>query len=249
MSDAPETQHHKDSVSPASVIITVDGPAGTGKSSVSRSLAKRLGLEFLDTGAMYRAVAAIALDYGFSLDAGQQIAEAALDADLHFDWKQDPPSLMAHWKPIDQRLRDADVNEAVSPVASLREVREVLVRRQRIIGQQHPRLVTEGRDQGSIVFPDADVKIYLDASPEVRATRRVEQLQLMGVKADVRAVRDEIEARDARDATREVGPLICPEDATRVDTSEKTFDEVVTELEKLVRAQLGAAHKSQGCSI
>ncbi|MFG0256757.1 MAG: (d)CMP kinase [Phycisphaerales bacterium JB043] len=234
---------------PPSIIITIDGPAGTGKSSVSRALANRLGLEFLDTGAMYRAVASIALDRSLPLDDGPAIAGAALEADLHFDWTQDPPAMMAFWKPIDDRLRDIDVNEAVSPVAALPEVRDVLVRRQRIIGQQHPRLVTEGRDQGSIVFPDAQIKFFLDASPEVRARRRVEQLAGLGLALVFDDVLEEIEARDKRDATRKVGPLICPEDAARVDTSSMSFDEVVDTLYGKVQAHLTGSRRSQGCSI
>ncbi|MHC4976658.1 MAG: (d)CMP kinase [Planctomycetota bacterium] len=236
-------------MAPTSIIITIDGPAGTGKSTVSRELANRLGLEFLDTGAMYRAVAAIALDRDIPLDDAEGVAGAALEADLHFDWSQDPPAMMAFWKPVDDRLRDLDVNEAVSPVASIPQVRDVLVRRQRIIGQQHPRLVTEGRDQGSVVFPKAEVKFYLDASPQVRARRRVDQLEDMGLALVFEDVLQEIEERDARDATRKVGPLICPEDATRIDTSSMRFDEVVDTLYDMVQAHLARACRSQGCTL
>lgn len=224
-----------------SLIVTIDGPAGTGKSSVARRVAAELGLEFLDTGAMYRAVAAIALDRGISLDDEKAVADAALEADLHFDWSADPPALMAFWKPIVARLRDNDVSAAVSPVASLPRVREVMVRRQRIIGSQHPRLVAEGRDQGSVVFPEADVKIYLDASRRVRAKRRFDQLEEAGVPADLAAIEAELADRDQRDATRKVGPLVCPEDAFVIDTTSMTFDGVVDAIVSIVRER--APHK------
>lgn len=220
------------------VIVTIDGPAGTGKSTVARELAHRLGLEFLDTGAMYRAAAAIALDRNIPLDDEPAVAQAALEADLHFDWSMDPPALMAFWKPVVERLREPDVSRAVSPVASLPKVRDVMVRRQRVIGKQHPRLVTEGRDQGSVVFPEAPVKIYLDASREVRAKRRYDQLREMGVAASMESVEHEIADRDHRDSTRAVGPLICPEDALLVDTSDMGFDEVVDTLEGIVRERV-----------
>lgn len=229
------------------LIVTIDGPAGTGKSTVARVLALRLGLEFLDTGAMYRAAAAIALDRGIPLDDEARVAAAALEADLHFDWTADPPALMAFWKPIVDRLRDEDVAQAVSPVASLAGVRDVMVRRQRIIGQQHPRLVTEGRDQGSVVFPDAAVKIYLDASPRVRALRRAEQLRDQGARPDAKAIERELEDRDFRDSTRKIGPLVRPKGSRSVDTSDMTFDEVVDELEHIVRETI-ALRAGQGAS-
>lgn len=228
------------------MIVAIDGPAGTGKSTVARELAARLGLEFLDTGAMYRAAAAIALDRGLALDDEPGVAKAALEADLHFDWSADPPALMAFWKPIVERLREPDVSAAVSPVASLPQVRDVMVRRQRVIGAQHPRLVTEGRDQGSVVFPEAEVKIYLDASRSVRARRRLEQLRDTGVDATLEEVERDLAERDHRDSTRKVGPLVCAEDAVLVDTTEMEFDEVVDTLERIVReavatrAQAGA---------
>ncbi|MFG0276101.1 MAG: (d)CMP kinase [Phycisphaerales bacterium] len=222
------------------MIVTIDGPAGTGKSTVARELAIRLGLEFLDTGAMYRAAAAIALDRGIALDDEQGVARAALEADLHFDWSTDPPALMAFWVPIVDRLRQPDVSRAVSPVASLPAVRDVMVRRQRVIGQQHPRLVTEGRDQGSVVFPQAEVKIYLDASRGVRARRRYEQLQESGIAASMDSVEHELADRDHRDSTRAVGPLICPEDAMLVDTTDMDFGEVVDTLESIVRERVAS---------
>lgn len=224
------------------IIITVDGPAGTGKSSVSRELAHRLGLDFLDTGAMYRAATAIMLDRGLSVAQADSLVALVMTADLHFDWNQDPPLILAWDKPIDHRIRDADVTEHVSPVSAIRQLREHMVLKQRIIGHQHPRLVTEGRDQGSVAFPHAEVKFFLWATPDVRARRRAEQLRAAGVTdVDESRLCAEIQQRDLSDSTREVGPLVCPPDAIRVDTSDLSFEQVVDRLERDVRARvLGA---------
>jgi len=218
------------------LIVTIDGPAGTGKSSVARELARRLGMEFLDTGAMYRAATALALDREIPLDDGAAVAKLTLEAEIHFDWRADPPALMAFGEPFIARLRDTDVNRAVSPVSGLPELREVLVRRQRLIGQQHPLLVTEGRDQGSVVFPDAGAKFYLDASPRVRATRRALQQYGEPTEAQIEEIEAEIAQRDKLDTDRAVGPLIVPEGAERIDTSDISRDEVADLLEAAIRA-------------
>jgi len=217
------------------LIITIDGPAGTGKSSVARRLARRLGLEFLDTGAMYRAATALALDEGLALDDEHGVADLALRAEIHFDWRADPPALIAFGVPYITRLREPDVNRAVSPVSGLPALREVLVRRQRLIGNQHPLLVTEGRDQGSVVFPDASVKFYLDATPRVRAERRARQTHEHPTREEIDAIEVEIAERDRLDTTRAVGPLICPEGAERIDTSDVPMDDVVELLETRAR--------------
>jgi cytidylate kinase len=159
----------------APVVITIDGPAGTGKSSVARALARRLGLDFLDTGAMYRAAAAISIDRGIPMTETARLVETVKQADLHFDWSKDPPEILAWGKPLNARIRDADVTAIVSPVAGIAALRQHMVAKQRIMAKQHPRLVSEGRDQGSVVFPDASVKFYLDASAAVRAARRAAQ--------------------------------------------------------------------------
>ncbi|MCA9297645.1 MAG: (d)CMP kinase [Phycisphaerales bacterium] len=224
-----------------SVIITVDGPAGTGKSSVSRTLAHRLGLDFLDTGAMYRAAAAIVIDRSLAHDDIDEIVRIVADADLHFDWQADPPTMLAWLEPIDHRIRDADVTRIVSRIASIGPLREHMVRKQRIIAAQHPRLVSEGRDQGSVVFPEAAVKFYLDAAPEIRAERRVTQLGAQGIVRTRDEVLRDILERDRHDSTRRDGPLVCPDDAVRVDTSEMSRDEVVDHLESVARKRLLAS--------
>lgn len=224
------------------IIVTIDGPAGTGKSSVARTLAARLGLDFLDTGAMYRGAAAIVLDDDLDRsDPGAIVARVA-DADLSFDWTADPPSILAWGQPLGQRIRDADVTAIVSPIASIPELRRLMVHKQRAIAAAHQRLVTEGRDQGTVAFPDAAVKLYLDASPEVRCRRRAEQLRAMGQDPDTDALLREIVERDRSDGSRAEGPLRCPPDAVRVDTSDMSFEQVVTTLERLVRQRVPAQH-------
>lgn len=221
------------------IIIAIDGPAGTGKSSVARALACRLGLDFLDTGAMYRAATAIMIDRKLTVADAEKLVALVMTADLHFDWTTDPPTILAWDTPIDHRIRDADVTDLVSPVSAIKSLREHMVLKQRIIGHQHPRLVTEGRDQGSVVFPHADAKFFLWATSDVRAERRADQLRRMGL-ADVNVdkLRRDIEARDEHDSTRAVGPLVCAPDAIRIDTSGMSFDEVVSRLDREVRTRM-----------
>lgn len=220
------------------IIITIDGPAGTGKSTIARMLAQRLGLDFLDTGAMYRAAAAICIDHSLDPDDTDTLCAKVAEADLHFDWKTDPPAMLAWLKPIDSRIRDADVTALVSRIAAIGKLREHMVRKQRLIAHQHPRLVAEGRDQGSIVFPQADVKFYLDAAPEIRAHRRADQLRRQQVNADDAQILREIIRRDSMDATRHDGPLICPDDAVVIDSSLLEIPEVIAAMETVVRERV-----------
>lgn len=231
------------------LIITIDGPAGTGKSTVARALAHRLGLDFLDTGAMYRAAAAIAIDAGVDPADHLRFVSEVERRDLHFDFDTDPPTLLCEGQSIMHRLRDADVTKLVSPVAAIDRLRQEMVKKQRQIAIAHPRLVTEGRDQGSVVFPDADVKFYMFASARVRAERRAEQIAGKGKRlsdAEVDRLEHEIQARDDSDSRRTVGPLTCPADAERIDTSDMGFDQVVDALEAHVSRVLGSRVMSRG---
>lgn len=222
------------------IVITIDGPAGTGKSSVARALAHRLGLDFLDTGAMYRAAAAIVIDQGLPREDEEAVVRAVAEGDIRFDWDADPPRIMAFDRPLDQRIRAADVTAIVSQVASIPALRRHMVAKQREIAAEHRRLVTEGRDQGSVVFPDASVKFYLDADPAVRARRRAEQLRAAGIAVDEGSLLQEIVERDRSDSSRSSGPLVCAPDAIRVDTTGLTFEQVVNTLEDLVRERVTA---------
>lgn len=219
------------------VIVTIDGPGGAGKSSVAREAARRLGLDFLDTGAMYRAATALAIDHGVAIEDEEAVEKLAREAHLRFDWTADPPRLMAFGRPLTTRLRDADVDAKVSAVAGLPKVRALMVDLQQRIGREHPRLLTEGRDQGSVVFPGALVKIFLTASVDARAVRRAAQIRRGDETRDVdeRAIARDLEARDVSDMNRAVGPLMKPDDAVVLDTSDLTFEQSVARVVGLVR--------------
>ncbi len=220
------------------VIITIDGPAGTGKSTLAHTLASRLGLDFLDTGAMYRAAALIALELGINPTDGVALAAAIEQSKMHFDWHSDPPTLMLDARDVRDRIRDLDVSAIVSTVAAQPEVRAVLVRQQQRIARAHPRLITEGRDQGSIVFPDAPVRFFLEADMQVRVDRRAEQLRAAGKNVDPKQVVDDLQRRDRIDSQRTDGPLICPEGAIIISTGDRTVEQVVDEMESHIRREL-----------
>jgi cytidylate kinase len=193
---------------------------------------------------MYRAAAAIAIDAGVDpADHARFVAEVER-RDLHFDFDTDPPTLLCEGQSIMHRLRDADVTRLVSPVAAIDKLRQEMVKKQRQIAIAHPRLVTEGRDQGSVVFPDADVKFYMFASARVRAERRADQVSggsgRRPSEAEIQRLEQEIQARDDSDSRRTVGPLTCPADAERIDTSDMGFDQVVDALEAHVTRVLGS---------
>lgn len=227
------------------VIVTIDGPAGTGKSSVAGKLAQRLGLEFLDTGAMYRAAALLSIERGIPAADGRTLAATVRAARLRFAWGPARPALVVEGpggvdRDLSDRIRELDVSAVVSIVAACPEVRAVMVAEQRRIAAEHPRLVTEGRDQGSVVFPDAAVRFFLDADPAVRAARRLAQLESQGKRVDAEAVIGDIAQRDRLDASRAEGPLMRPAGAIEIDTTRLTLDEVVDRLEAIVRDRLPA---------
>ena len=221
-----------------SVIITIDGPAGTGKSTVAHQLAKRLGLEFLDTGAMYRAAALVALDAEIDPTDGLTLASAVERIDMHFEWSADPPRLVLGDRDVSQRIRDLDVSEVVSFVAGQGELRRALVARQRRIAEAHRRLVSEGRDQGSVVFPEAHLRFYLDADIAIRAQRRARQLVDAGMQVSRDRIERDILQRDRMDESRADGPLVRPQGAIVVDTGDRSVDQVVTELARIAHRQL-----------
>lgn len=218
------------------IIVTIDGTAGTGKSTVAQQLAWRLDADFLDTGAMYRAAAAIVIDEGIALEDERRIVERVRAANIRFDWTdRDAPAVTAFGTRMEPRIREADVTAIVSQVSALHDLRELMVALQREIAREHPRLVTEGRDQGTVVFPDAPVKFFLDADVGERARRRAEQLRARGREADEAKIREDLIARDRRDSTRADGPLRRPVDAELIDTTTMGVEEVVARLDEMVR--------------
>jgi cytidylate kinase len=196
-----------------SVTVAIDGPAGSGKSTLSRALATRLGLHRLDTGAMYRSVAWAVLQQGIDADDREAVAEVARDLDIEVDDR-----VVADGTDITEAIRGPEVSATVSAVAANPAVRAVMVERQRRWVDAHGGGVVEGRDIGSVVLPDADVKLFLTASPEVRAARRSEE----GAEAVAR--------RDRLDSTRTASPLEVPEGARVIDTGAQSVDQIVEEV-------------------
>lgn len=217
------------------MIITIDGPAGTGKSSVAQTVAQRLGFDFLDTGAMYRAVGLEALRRQVDLENHRELEFVARHARIEFDFSRRPPGVVLNGEPVGHHLRGVDATGAASYVAVVPAIREMLVQQQRQIGRARMNLVTEGRDQGSVVFPDAEVKFYLDASPQERARRRVAQLRARGEMVDYLEILNQIMSRDHRDASRAVGPLQIPRDAIVIDTTRLWQEQVVEQIVHRVR--------------
>jgi CMP/dCMP kinase len=212
------------------MIITIDGPAGTGKSTVAAAVAQQLGFDFLDTGAMYRAIGLAALRRDAKLDDPRELAFVAKLARIVFDFSHRPPIVMLNGESVGHLLRAGDATRAASFVAQVPAIREQLVRQQQEIGAQRPNLVTEGRDQGTIVFPQAALKFYLDATPAERARRRANQLRARGEVVDQRELQRQIVDRDARDAHRQVGPLAVPPDAIVIDTTNLSEAQVIEQI-------------------
>ena len=208
------------------IIIAIDGPAGAGKSTIAKALAKNLGLRYLDTGAMYRAVTFAALETGILLE--DEAAVAVLAKSCEMSVTED--YVMINKMDATKAIRGPVVTKAVSLVATNSDVRNELRSRQRDWAIQNSGGVIEGRDIGSVVFPDATLKVYLTASPIVRAKRRVAQ-----DGGDVVQIAAEIAERDQRDSTRADSPLTKTTDAVIVDTSDQTIEAVVSHLKKLVR--------------
>jgi len=222
----------------SNAIITIDGAAGTGKSSVAVTLANRLGGQCLDSGAMYRAVAVLAKEQGIAPESSDILAARVRDIGIHFNWEKSPPTVMLGDEDVSVRIREWDISGIVSSVAKQPAIRSVLMEQQRLIAEKHPLLITEGRDQGSVVFPEALVRFFLKADIAERIKRRAKQLSEAGNTIDEKEVELDISNRDHIDSTRSDGPLICPENAIVVDTSNQTLDEVVDFMEEKVRSVL-----------
>ncbi len=217
------------------MIITIDGPAGAGKSTVARALARRLGFRFLDTGAMYRAVALAGMRSRVDWNLAAQMADLACRLDLRV--RDD--RILLDGEDVTEAVRTSDVTAVTRYAAGNPRVRQRLVELQREIAGGG-NFVTEGRDQGTVVFPDAQCKIFLTASPEERARRRLADLHAQGEQATLEEVLAAQRRRDSEDASREVGPLVPAADAIQVSTDGLSLEQVVDKLELLARAAMVA---------
>ena len=217
------------------MIVTIDGPAGAGKSTVTRRLAKQLEFEFLDTGAMYRAVTWYAMQHGVDLNDQHALREIAEGIKIEFDDDQ----VQVNGENVTLEIRQPEVTRNVVKIADAPLVREYLVQLQRRIAQTG-NFVCEGRDQGTVAFPDAFCKIYLTASSQARALRRAEQMKSAKQFVDFDQIVREQELRDRQDLNRPVGRLMKANDAVEVDTDHQSLDEVVECLESIVKQRLAA---------
>jgi cytidylate kinase len=223
------------------VIVAVDGPAGTGKSSVSRGLARALRARYLDTGAMYRIVTLAVLRAGIDPADQAAVGAAAATVKLSVGFDPDEDRSYLDGEDVSTEIRGGAVTQAVSAVSSVPAVRTRLVELQRTLAQGPGSVVVEGRDIGTVVLPDADVKVFLTASPETRARRRNDQNVAAGLPDDYEGVLADVRRRDHLDSTRAVSPLRAASDAVVVDTSAMTESEAIAHLLGLVRLRSEAA--------
>ena len=217
-------------------ILAIDGPAGAGKSTIAAAVARRLGLQLIDTGAMYRTVALRAIENRIALDDGDALSELACSLDFHFDFEDGENVAYCNGIRLDRAIRTQEVSEVTSQISTVPRVRAALVELQREIAREEPS-VLEGRDIGTVVFPDARLKVFLTASVEERARRRAEQLREKDAvdDVDVERIRAEIERRDERDSKRDAAPLKKADDAVEVDTTRATIEEIVDRIVELAR--------------
>jgi cytidylate kinase len=222
-------------------MIAIDGPAGTGKSSVSRGLARSLAARYLDTGAMYRIVTLAVLRAGIDLDDVDAVGAAAADVDLAVGYDPEEDRSYLAGEDVSAEIRGDEVTKAVSAVSAVPAVRTRLVQMQRELAAGQGSVVVEGRDIGTVVLPDADVKIFLTASAAQRALRRNDQNIASGLGDDYEAVLADVKRRDHLDSTRAVSPLRAADDALVVDTSDMSEPQVVAHLLDLVEQHAGAS--------
>jgi cytidylate kinase len=218
--------------------IAIDGPSGAGKSTVARALAKRLGYLYIDTGAMYRAVALKVKEKALDLGDESKLSALVSSLDITLVEKGKETSVLCDGKDVTEAIRSPEISRLASDISRKKVVREALVRKQREMGMGGG-VVLEGRDIGTVVFPDAEIKFYLDADPEERGRRRFKELAEKGMKVDFSDTLEEVRTRDQSDMSRAISPLRKAEDAFFIDSTGRTVEEVVEEMVQRVIARHG----------
>lgn len=216
------------------IVIAIDGPAGAGKSTIAKRVADKLGFVYINSGAMYRAIALWALRLGVDLSDMHRLEQLAKEAAIEVAGNDG--GVLLNGEDITEAIRDARVSNAASKVSAVPGVRRALLRVQRSVAQEN-NVVMEGRDIGSVVFPDAQVKIFLDADTEERARRRALELEEQGRKTDIDAIAGQLRERDERDRSRAEAPLVQAPDAQLLDTTALSLDQVEDAVLRLVRAR------------
>lgn len=214
--------------------VAIDGPAGAGKSTVAKRVAKELGFIYVDTGAMYRAMAVYFLKQGLKPEEADKIAEAAKGANVSIAYEEGIQQVYLNGENVTSLLRTEEVGNMASVSSAIKEVRAQIFDLQRELARTKD-VVMDGRDIGTNILPNADVKVYLTASVETRANRRYLELQEKGVACDLKEIAHDIEERDTRDMNREIAPLKQADDAVLVDSSDMTIEEVVETIKKLCK--------------
>ncbi|MDD2800645.1 MAG: (d)CMP kinase [Methylobacter sp.] len=214
-------------------VLTIDGPSGAGKGTVSRAVAKKLGWHYLDSGSIYRSLAIASLRQNINLDNPQEITDVAARMRLEFDCL-DELIVKLDGEDITAQLGSEQTGSVASKIAAIPEVRAILLQKQRDF-KQLPGLVADGRDMGTVVFPDAKYKVFLTASAAERAVRRYKQLIEKGIDVNLQKITEEIEARDRRDMEREAAPLAMAADAIYIDSSDMSLEVVIQEVLNLIR--------------
>lgn len=212
------------------LVIAIDGPAGAGKSTTAKEIALRFGYRYIDTGAMYRAVTLLALESAIPMDAVEELTNLAQEAEINFAPLQaEKNRVFLNGREVTEEIRSLTVNENVSLVAKIPGVREALVEKQRRMAKDGG-VIMDGRDIGTVVLPEADLKIFLTASLETRAQRRLDELQGNGEEAQYSQVRDNLKTRDLIDSGREVAPLKKADDAIEIDTTGLGIEDVISKI-------------------
>ncbi|HGO5815453.1 TPA: (d)CMP kinase [Mannheimia haemolytica] len=210
------------------IVITVDGPSGAGKGTLCHALAEKLGFDFLDSGALYRITALSAVKKGIALDDEAKLADVGRNLDIQFLPENGEIQVILDGENVGDQIRTAEAGQNASKVAAFPLVREALLERQRAFSTERG-LIADGRDMGTVVFPDAKIKLFLDASAEERTKRRVKQLQEKGFNANFDEILAEIKERDFRDRNRAVAPLVPAKDALLLDSTHLSIEEVINQ--------------------